>query len=218
MIALVVITDGRIDYLRQTIASAEEMLHAEWGARIIVDDSGDPDHAATIAAEWPRWATISHLHRLGFAATVRTAWQAVIDAGVTHAVHLEEDFTFVQPLDVEALRELLDDQPDLAQLALKRQPVNPVEEAAGGLMGMWPLSARWQRPGFVEHIVTFTTNPSLIPARVIRRALANETPLTEPEITRHLLYEGYRFGYVGRLDDPPLVIHIGEHRMAGWRQ
>lgn len=218
MIALVVITDGRIDYLRRTLASAVEMLDADWDARIIVDDSGDPDHAAAIVREWPRWESIHTIRRAGFAATVRAAWQAAIDAGATHVWHQEDDFLINQPLRVDWLQQDLDANPRLAQIALKRQPVNAIEEAAGGFMEMWPADWRWQQGGLVEHVVTFTTNPCLIPAHAIRCALASPEPLTEPEITRQLRAAGYRFAFLGALDDPPLVTHIGEHRSAAWQQ
>lgn len=218
MIALVVITDGRLAYLAETIASADARLTASWGARILVDDSGDPAHATELARRWPDYTLVSAPQRRGFAATVRTAWTEALGLGATHVFHLEEDFTLNRSIHVAVLAQVLDEHPEFAQIALKRQPVNAVERAAGGLMQSQPRDTWRERNGLVEHELNFTTNPSLIPAHAIRCALSQPEPLTEPAITQHLLAAGYRFAYLGLVDDPPLVTHIGEQRTQGWLQ
>lgn len=215
MIALVVITDGRIDYLRQTIASAAANL-PEIGLRILIDDSGDPDHAEALADEWPWWYRVSNPRRRGFGQTVRVAWESALSLKPDHIFHLEEDFTFNGPVDIDALIGTLDENPQLSQVALKRQPVNDQERAAGGFMETWPADKAWQKDGFVEHWVNFTTNPCLIPADAAARACARPGALTEPAVTHTLLGAGYSFGYAGGLTDAPAVTHIGEQRMSGW--
>lgn len=213
---LVLTTDGRLPLLRATLASADESLYADWHRRILVDDSGDLGYADQLEAELPGCTLIHHPHRAGFAATVRTAWTAALAYGASHVFHLEDDFTFNEPVSVDALISVLWLHPILAQIALKRQPVNDTERAVGGLMETHPPQTWRQRNGFVEHVLNFTTNPGLIPAHAIERALLSPRPLTEPNITETLLDAGYVFGYLGRIEDAPRVTHIGHERSAGW--
>lgn len=216
MIALVVVTDGRIDYLRQTIASAAENLPDKIGLKILIDDSGNPDHAEALADEWPWWYRVSNLRRRGFGATVRVAWEAALALRPDHIFHLEEDFVFNRPVDLDGMVETLDANPKLAQLALKRQPVNDQERAAGDMLKTWPVEKVWQKDGYVEQWVTFTTNPCLVSARAAEIAVSTPGALTEPEVTSRLLGAGFSFGFAGGLDDPPLVTHIGNERSSGW--
>jgi hypothetical protein len=216
-VALVVTTDGRREYLVRSIGSLHEQLRPWLPVRGIVDDSGDPDYQRFLHESFPDFQMIHHMRRQGFQATFRDAWELALSLDAEYVLHVEDDFTYNEPIDLERMADLLDANPQLAQIALKRQPVNDQERAVGGLMEMRP-GAWTQQDGFVEHAVTFTSNPSLIPRRVIELVLADPAPKTEPNITACLLTHNLRFGYLGRIEDPPLVEHIGEERMAGWLQ
>lgn len=218
MIALVVVTDGRREYLARTVASLRENLRPWPGHRYMVDDSGDATYSALLAdAYGGDFEVHSHFGREGFVATVKDAWQvATKEAAVEYVAYAEDDFTYNVPVDLEHMMWVLDRNPHLAQLALKRQPVNSDERAAGDITRVFP--GEWQqRPTYTEHTRNFTTNPCLIPRRVIQLVLRAKADTAEMALTWFLQGQGYTFGFVGDLDDAPRVHHIGEHRSPGAR-
>jgi hypothetical protein len=157
-------------------------------------------------------------HRLGLAGAVRAAWDWALDTGVDYLLHVEEDFLFHTPVDVTDLQAILDHNPQLANIVLKRQadPRTP-EAQAGGIIEQNPgdytdrttLEIPW-----VEHKRCFSLNPCLIPARILKMGWPDGN---EAEMTARCVAEGLTFGFYGRRDDPPRVEHVGWVRSAGWR-
>jgi hypothetical protein len=216
-VALVVVTDGRAEYLGRAISSLEEQLTPYPTYRYLVDDSGDERYNDLVHGTYGgRFGVFSHFGRLGFVATVADAWGlAVQDPSVEYVFHAEDDFTYNVPVDLERMGAILDDNPDLAQLALKRQPVNYDERTAGDLFAAHPANTWEQWPGFIEHSLTFTTNPCLIPRRVIQIVLRHGVPTAEVALTHFLREHGYRLAYLGEIGDSPRVHHIGDERSPG---
>lgn len=215
-VALVVVTDGRGEYLSQAIKSLRESLVPWPEYRYIVDDSGNRLYAAMLRDLYGgEFGIAHHPEREGFVATVAHAWHTAVQLpDVEFVFHAEDDFTYNEPVDLERMIEILDENPHLAQLVLKRQPVNSDEEAAGDITRVRP--DLWQQhPTFTEYCWNFSTNPSLIPRHVLQTCLRRGVGTAEMEITRFLQGLGYTFGYVGDLDDAPRVHHIGEHRADG---
>ncbi len=115
--------------------------------------------------------------------------------------------------------------PHLAQLALRRQPWNDEERAAGGIVEQHPDDFVEVDGGhgsvWLEHRRFLTTNPCLY-----RRELMDvdwpEGPNSEGMFTHRLLERGFsgapasqlRFGYWGSRDSGEAVEHIG-HVRAG---
>jgi hypothetical protein len=216
--ALLVVTDGRRAYLVETMRSLRVSLQPWPPDRFLIDDSGDPDYRAWLQAEFPDFVQVGDGARRGFAATLACGWGTVLAySEATHIWHAEDDFTYNELVDLPAMAAILDRNPHLAQLALKRQPVNDVEREAGGFMETRP-GAWTQRDGWIEHQTNFTSNPSQIPARVARLCVGSDVRLDELTMSDLLMAEGYGFGYLGRIEDRPRVTHIGGHRMEGWRQ
>jgi len=221
VIGLGVITDGRFDYLRATIASAVEHL-PDIPYRYIVDDSGADDSCAYLADHYRGWQIVHHAQRRGLAGAVKTTWQFAIDLGLDYLFHLEDDFTFERDVDMAAMVATLQRSPRCAQMLLKRQPLSPEELAAGDVLGaMGELRATgWVDcvDPFHEHHWTaqrriFSLNPCVIPRAVLDLGWPDTN---EAGMTTRLLATGYEFGVWGKVGDPPAVIHIGEHRSAGW--
>lgn len=223
MIALVVFTDGRDGCLEQTIASAAESLTGGITRRLINDDSGDLEHAADLAARYrplgfeliPPAAT-----RQGFGGAIRHAWAYLRSMPELFVFHLEDDFTFQRTVDLSRMATVLVEQPHLAQLALRRQPWNAAEIAAGGVVEQHPhdylqLCNEWG-DRWLEHRRFFTTNPSLYWRRLLRRDWPDGDN-SEGAFTHELLVdERLRFAYWGDRHDEPWVEHIGVDR-AGER-
>lgn len=227
MIALLVMTDGRDGYLARTLASFEEMVTGPITGRVIHDDTGDPDHAARLAETYPGFAVAATPKRAGFGGAIQSAWTSLgyLDPAAQWVFHLEADFVFRQPVDLQALTYVLAVNPHLAQLALRRQSWNDAEKAAGGIVeqhpdayleGEAPNGLQW-----LEHRQCFTTNPSLY-----RRSLCNvgwpDGANSEGVFTHHLLDLGtpevigprVRFGFWGSRESGEWVEHIGHERVG----
>jgi hypothetical protein len=206
-VALVVVTDGRYRYLERMLESLVEHVLYPFGLIRVVDDSGN--------VEGPRfpagWDVVRHQPRLGLAAAVQSAW-AGLPADVEFVFHVEEDFVFTEPVDIDGMAMLLKEHGRLAQLVLKRQAWSPPEVAAGGIIETAPDEYR-QRDGWVEHTRIFSLNPCLIPRAVVDAGWPDGN---EAEMTARLVAGGWSFGFWGRRDDPPRVLHIGAQRSAGW--
>lgn len=193
-VALLVIDDGRADYLERGLASARECLPVERMPLVLVQD--------------PR-------HELGFAGAIQEGWRRVLATGADWCFHLESDFLLNSWLPLNEMIALLESAPMLAQVALKRQPWNPAEIAAGGIVEVDPEAftersdelATW-----TEHRRFFTTNPSVYPRRLCRIGWPQE-PYSEGVFTHTLLRDPLlRFAYWGAKHAPPAVHHIGAER------
>lgn len=223
MIALVVMTDGRGGYLRQTIASFDRHVTGPVTRRIIHDDSADPGYAAWLARTYPTYEIASTRHRSGFGGAINSAWAYLSGTSIGGYVgdrfvfHLEDDFTFNRSVDLLEMAEVLDVNRHLAQMALRRQPCNDVERGAGGVVEQHPEEYTERRDvagrSWLEHRLFYTTNPSLV-----RRSLVDGGwpmgPRSEGVFTHWLLSTDpdLRFGYWGQRTDPPWVEHIGVER------
>jgi hypothetical protein len=190
------------------------------------DDTGDARYREALLNVYPEFTHINAGPRQGFGGAVANAWSQVYqlsDAG--HVFHLEGDFRFDRDVDLDAIRQTLDDQPHLAHMALRRQAWAPAEVAAGGVVEMHPEayadSADDAGNRWLEHELFFTTNPSLIRMNLIRRGWP-DVPQSERRFTEYLLREGtpevpggqVRFGYWGSRDDGPWIHHIGTERIG----
>ena len=227
-VLLLVMDDGRRDYLDATVRSLALSLYGPVVRRVIHDDSGDPAYGDRLREDYPSWRVFSTGGRSGFGGAIRSAWQLIERdyPEVTHVLHVEGDFTLNRAVDVGAMCALLDRHPHLVQVVLMRQPWNATEKAAGSLWATRPANS-WDdrtdaQTAWVEHRHWFSTNPC-----VYRRSLLNvgwpEGAESEGRFGLGLLERGtpevsgddVRFAFWGTRDDGPWVTHIGEVRAGG---
>lgn len=217
---LLVITDGRLDYLRETVASAHEQLpESAIGRRWMFDDTGDEHHRRQLAEEFPEFIHLGRQHRQGFGGAISAAWADLLANSTAGFVfHLEQDFTFTRPLDLTALMMTLADEAHLVQLALRRQPWNEAERAVGGIVEQHPgdyTERRGTWGTWLEHRRFFTTNPSLY-----RRSLMGEGWPTGEHSEGHFgiglleRHPEWRFAFWGSRDSGEAVHHIGHERIG----
>jgi len=223
-IALVIISDGRDDYLRQTIKSLHNVV-GEITERWIFDDSGDDDYRHQLRNGHPDYQHIGNGTRRGFTHTMTMAWETLSTTSEADWIlHLEQDFTFNRQVSLDDITSVMRSNPHLAQMALKRQPWNDEERAAGGFMEMYPESYVDHSDGehnWLEHRRFFTCNPSVYPRSLTNigweqgmnteghfglRLFREGTPQTRPE--------DIRCAFWGRRDDQPWVYHIGKDRIG----
>lgn len=226
-IALLIITDGRDDYLSQCVASLGNLGGpiSEWW---MYDDTGDPAYRGELARRYPKFRHIDAGPRQGCAGAIRAAWaRLAADSGARFVFHLEQDFVLSRRVDLADLAALLDTHPELAQVALRRQPCNPLEEAAGGVVEQHPdwYTDRKDEAGhrWLEHSAYWTCNPCLYRTDLLLRyswpehrpGRYSEDTFTETlrrDGTPQLSGDRVRFAYWGARDSGIWVRHIGHQR------
>lgn len=226
-IAVLVITDGRDAYLDRCVASLGHVTGdiTEWWMH---DDTGDADYRAALAARYPDWRHIdAGPQRAGCAEAFRSCWRQLRQHSTADKVFLiEGDFEFFRPVDLDDMAALLDARPYLAEVALRRQPWNDLEIAAGGIVEQHPewytdcsddAGRQW-----LEQSAFFTTNCPLFRRSLFDVEWPGHIPGQYSEGTFHqrLVTQGtpevpgdaVRYAYWGSRESGVWVHHIGEQR------
>lgn len=217
MIVLVVMTDGRRGCITEAVASFDQ-LHGPITRRVIHDDSGDDDYREWLTVTFPEFQLLTTEGRSGFGGAYANAWRCLSRVPERFVFSTEDDFVFTRPVDLQAMADVLDGCPSLHQLALRRQPWNDQERAAGGIVEQHPgdyvefvdqAHRRW-----LEHRRFFTTNPSLYRRSLCGRGWPN-VPHSEGIFSHQLFADpDARCGFWGARDSGEWVRHIG-HERAG---
>lgn len=212
-IALVVFTDGRGEFLKETIQSLSEKIGLDsFADRWIIDDSGNKTYEKWLNESFPEFRFDHHVKNMGFCHTVDKAWRDLKEnSNADFVFHIEDDFTYNETVDLQNMAKILTENHHLGQLALKRQPVNNEEKRAGDLVRRWGFENFEEKDGWIEHSIFWTTNPSLF-----RREILDYGWLTEPQcegkVSIKLRNMGFKFAFLGGLQDPPKIHHIGSYR------
>lgn len=207
---LMVVTDGR-DCLRSTLSSFEQMVdQAQIDRRIIVNCCARPAFIDWIDSLGFDVHLRPGVARRGFAGAIQAGWHNI---GETDFIfHLEDDFSLQRTVDLSAMIDVLQGQPRLQQLCLRRQPWNEEEIAAGGIIECHPEDFTDRDDGehhWIEHRRFFSTNPCLYRADLIKRGWP-DAPYSEGMFGVALLEDPQAVcGFWGQRTDPPWVIHTG---------
>lgn len=191
-LALLMIGDGRDEYHDRAYDSLVENVSLDAFTQVIKVDDRD--------------------HKLGFAGAIQQGWDQV-DAD--YVFHLEMDFTFNWPIDLEPVIKTLDEFRYLTQIVFLRQPVNPQEIEAGGIIQQHPASYEQvslpDGRAWIEHSRFFTMNPSVYPSWIAKRGWPQRVE-SEGHFGLELFEEDHarRSAFWGRGEQ--WVFHLGEHR------
>lgn len=216
-VALLVMTDGRAECLQEAAASFGQLI-GPITRRIIHDDSGDPHYRDWLRSTFPDFDILTTPSRSGFGGAYNHAWQHLARLPEPFIFSTEDDFVFTRPVDLVGMMDVLNENPCLQQLALRRQPWNDSERAAGGIVEQHPEDYREMfdqgHRHWLEHRRCFTTNPSLL-----RRSLCETGwPVVAHSegIFSHRLFEDpdARCGFWGARDSGEWVRHIGNERVG----
>jgi hypothetical protein len=225
-IAFLVITDGRDEYLRQCIASLD-YLHGPVVERWMFDDTGDSAYRSELRERYPQWRHIHAGPRSGCAGAFRSAREQVRNStGAKFLFMIEQDFTFFRYVNMRAMMQVLDDNQHIAEIALRRQPWNEQERAAGGVVEQHPdwYVDKEDKDGrkWLEQGVFYTTNPHLertsllnIPwpdHQVGRYSEDTFTHILKSHGTPEVVGDDVRFAYWGARDSGVWTTHIGYER------
>lgn len=192
---------------------------------VVVSDRGDrylPDCLDNVA-KWVRPALPLHIvddceHHLGMAGAVQAGFAHAVAADWRYVLWVEEDFRFNGHPPLAEMVAILDRNPQLAQVVLKRQAWSMEERSVGGIMELHPDDYTQRTLGplcdFVEHSRIFSLNPCLIRRRVLELGWPETN---EAGFTERCIDAGYTFAFYGNRAHPPLVTHVGDVRAHGWR-
>jgi hypothetical protein len=232
---LLFMTDGRKEYFSKCFVSAmtsfPEVVLKD-SLVLVNDDSADIEYSVflhglleSVCSDFGYDYTITTpvLKKSGFGGAVENAWSFIRELAdpqkYDFVFHLEEDFVFNRPVPVEGMRQVLDIRPSVQQVALRRQPWNNIESAAGGIVESNPddytdmFLADDSGLEWLEHRRFFTTNPCLY-----RRSLCDRGwPVVDfsEGVFSHMLFDEDPFNcsaFFGSRDSGEWVTHIGHER------
>ena len=162
-VLLLIMTDGRTDYLNVAKDSYHRL--SRYSSVAINDDSGSPEYRAWLERAFPGAFINSSEGRSGFGGAIINAWDYASQFDAEYIFHMEDDFIITRDIDIDAMIRVLEDNPHIAQLALRRQPWNDIERAAGGIVESRPTEyVEWHDDfgnAWLQQRLFFTTNPSL---------------------------------------------------------
>lgn len=238
-ILLGVIGNGRRELLEQTVASAESHLQGEFSHKIMINDAPSEEYNHYLIKTYgDRFTIVNHGKNRGLSGSIRSLWYHAQRLDVDYVFHLEEDFTFNQNIYISDLINVLECDYHIAQIALKRQPCNPAEAEVGGFMEQNPTSyvehtigrslvyrlgfstprqtgKKIEEVNYLNHRNFFTLNPCLYPISTTQ--IGWERGWGEKEFGERLFAnELTQCAYLGRIEDAPLVEHIGGYRGENW--
>lgn len=218
-VPIIVLTNGRVDCVSKAISSVVAHLDNA-GNGLIVDDSGDDVYRAWLADQYGAPVIPVGDEPCGYWRAMRRVWDVARDSGADYFWLQEDDFVLHADVDLDVLAGVLDAHPYLTQIALLRQPWFGNEVEHGGLIpaleqqGQVFTDATDGTYSWIEHRACFTGNPSLIPRRTFERDWP-EDDWSESRFGQLLFADSAARGaYWGRREDPPLVEHIGHHRVG----
>lgn len=225
----VLTTDGRRDCVDQTVESIRDNLKGDLARRILFTDSDNAGYVRWLQGRFPDWRISLTGPRRGYGAAMNKAWAQLLRCTDGPVFWTEDDFTFNRTVDVDEMAGVLASNQRYAQLALRRQPWNPDEEAAGGVVeahpGAFAEELLWDNTAADPrlHAVLsqsgwWTNNPSLVSPWVLFTAYP-EGKGAEGEFTFRLKQSrgDVLFGYWGAMDSGEAVRHIGEIGVRGSR-
>jgi hypothetical protein len=205
----------RSGYLRKSLASLVKQVSGPITQRVIYSDWGDQrlDDLRAIGEPFGFYVAGPSEH-LGYTGSMKAMWRYLAKrAKGVYVFQAEDDFLFLKPVDLRAMILALEENPQLAQLALLRQAAYPREFENGGILG-WPetefTSAGSNGRTHLEHRLFWTQNPSLY------RRTVTATPWPSGRSSERLFGDALakdpavRFGLWG--SGEPWLKHIGAVR------
>lgn len=206
-VALLVIGNGRLQYLHRVVDAALEHL-PEFDYYCMIDDSGDPSVGRELMRNYPDFLLWASPQNTGMAKAVQAGFQLICELGCDYVFWLEEDMLITRPIPFDLAVNALIWEPHIAQMLFQRQPIAEAEIAAGSVIGA--MGDVTERYGFYEQTHIFSLNPCLIPRNVLELGW---DPDNEAGMTKKLLDHGFTFG----VWDGQYVEHIGVERGKQWQ-
>lgn len=213
-IVVLVINDGRNDYLEQTLKSFKKNVVMPPEAEVftlLIDDMPEgrnENEIQDIVKKYEINKAILNEENLGINAVVQLAWQAISVLKPDYIFHQENDFVYNHTIDVQRMISALECNQRIGQVALRRQPWFEDELKANTL---YKDLNYYRAVNIAGHELVFqkeyfTHNPCIYRAKHAVQIHG----YNEYAYAKYLLKNGIMtFAYMGKLDTPPHVTHIG---------
>lgn len=215
-IACLIVTDGRRECILRTVEALTHHLIGQVDYTLLIDDSGDAQYASWLDLVFPLFQQVHHNMRRGFAGAVISAWSNLPECD--YVLTCEDDMVLTQDIHLSELVTILEANPQLAQVVLKRQAWNESEIAAGGIVELHPddyTDMETNGIAWALHRLFYSTNVNLMPYRITRLGWPN-VEHSEGHFGAKLKENGYSFAYLGHKFDAPKVEHIGLQRIGAF--
>jgi hypothetical protein len=219
-ICLIVLTSGRKDLISQTIPAWIDKYKDTFDNKFIVDDSGDENYR-----EWLKQYSDKYNFKiinvsdknLGYIYAMQKVLDTFKLSGKRYMFFLEEDFIPKVNIDFDKMKYLLENNKEMIQISLMRQPWYQEEIDAGGLIESrkenFENITEKNNIKWVKHRAYFTGNPSLISDKVLEYGWPNAL-WSETLFGKILVRKGFYFGILGLPGDHDwlAVEHIGYYQ------
>lgn len=217
-ICWIVLTDGRKNYISESLPTWIKEYDSQIKDKFIVDDSGDKEYADWLTEFFPTFNIVSIKNsRQGYAKAVQNVFRVFRESGCEFALHLEDDFILHKPVNLQDIVSVLEQNPNVAQMSIMRQPWYHNEVEHGGVVEALEINkAKFTNKntlGFdwVEHRSFYTCNPNVIPR------WTTDTPWpdgnwSESRFGREIFAKKKTVGIWGNRKDWPHTEHIGRER------
>lgn len=177
MLSMTVLTDGRKEYLEQTLPTWIEAYGDLIQHKMIIDDSGNTGYRHWLIETFPEFTIVAvGKDRCGYAEAMRKVFEMVVYMGQPYNLHIEDDFKLKVPPNIESVCSVLDAWPQVSQMSFMRQPWYSNEIEYGGVVEA--LEAQGTRVfqqkatnglPWVRHNAFWTANPNVFPQWVAHR-------------------------------------------------
>lgn len=131
---MTVLSSGRPVYLERTLASLKQFLTPPPSDIYLFDDGG-----VLVALDYgePELRLESSPIKIGQCAAQAHCWQAAVDSPLDWVLHWEDDVVLLRPLDLRDLVAVMEEEQNIAQMALVRCPWG-AEIEHGGYIPQFP--------------------------------------------------------------------------------
>lgn len=219
MLSMTVLTDGRKEYLEQTLPTWIEAYGDKIEHKIIIDDSGNSGYRHWLIETFPEFVVVAvGKDRCGYAEAMRKVFEMVTYIGQPYNLHVEDDFKLHNPPNLDDVCSILGNFKHVSQMSFMRQPWYPNEIAAGGLVEaleqQGPVQFQQKINNglpWVRHNAFWTANPNVFPQWVAHREWP-DAPWCEMKFSQALRHDKKQSGIWGHRSNWVCVEHIGEIR------
>ena len=219
MFSMTVLTDGRKEYLEQTLPTWNEAYGEDIQYKAIIDDSGNTGYRHWLVERFPDFLVVAvGKDRCGYAEAMRKVFETVRLFNQEYNLHVEDDFKLHVAPNLINVRAIMETYPQVSQVSFMRQPWYHNEVEYGGVVealeaqGVGPFQQKnllgipW-----VRHNAFWTANPSVFPQWLAHRDWP-DAPWCEMKFSQELRRDKKVSGIWGSRDSWVCVEHIGEVR------
>jgi hypothetical protein len=216
----IVLTDGRQQYIKESIPTWVKYIDNQVNRKIILDDSGDDDYRSWLSEYFPSFNIIPvGTERQGYDKAMQKIFSLVKDYNIDYCLHTEDDFILHKAFFIQDLMYVLAQNKRVAQMSLMRQPWYHNEHENGGVIEA--IKAHTPSAKFIEkntndilwteHSAYWTCNPNIFP-KWLTNFKWPDGAWSESRFSKEIFKTGRTAGIFGAQKDWPYVEHIGRER------